>query len=357
MRRRVTARSSKKVGVPPGTLIHVGERKQDQSRLHLLRYSADSLQEREIGVEDLSTLLADKGESKHVTWINVDGVHNPDAIQPFGNYLDIHPLVLEDILNTEQRPKLEEYENHLFVVLKMLFFDARGLIRAEQVSIILGPNYVLSFQEMEGDVFEAVRARLRGSKGRIRRMGADYLAYALLDAVIDSYFVLLERLGNQLEDLEEELIENPTHKLMHRIHELRREMILLRRSVWPLREVVGKLQRQPPPLLAETTGPFLRDVYDHTIQVIDTVETFRDLLTGMMDIYLSSMSNRMNEVMKLLTIIATIFIPLTFLAGVYGMNFDHMPELHWRWSYPLLWLIMVTVAGGMLWYFRKKRWL
>jgi magnesium transporter len=356
MRRRFPARSSKKTGVPPGTLMHVGERKQEKASLSLLVYGPQRLEDRAIGVNDLSDVLSRRGEAP-VTWINVDGVHDPEVIEAVGNLLDIHPLSLEDILNTEQRPKLEDYDDYLFLVLKMLSFNKQEEVRAEQVSLILGPDFVLSFQEVEGDVFEAVRARLRNNKGRIRRMGPDYLAYALLDAVIDSYFVILERIGDQLEQLEEALIERPTPRLMHRIHLFRREMILLRRAVWPLREVVGKLQRQTPPLVAETTGPFLRDVYDHTIQVIDTVETFRDLLTGMMDIYLSSMSNRMNEVMKLLTIIATIFIPLTFLAGVYGMNFDYMPELHWRWAYPAVLLAMATIGGGMLWYFRKKHWL
>jgi magnesium transporter len=356
-RKRFPARSTKKVGAPPGTLMHVGERKQEQTHLHLYRYDQQRLDERPVESSEIERILSGRAPGE-VTWLNIDGVHDPMLIQEIGKSLNVHPLVLEDILHTEQRPKLEDYDDYLFIVLKMLFFDAAlGEVRAEQVSILLGADFVVSFQELEGDVFETIRDRLRGNKGRIRQMGADYLAYALLDSVIDNYFVLLERIGNELELLEDELIERPSPALMHRIHAYKREMILLRKAVWPLREVIGKLQRQPPPLVAESTGPFLRDIYDHTIQVIDTIETFRDLLAGLLDIYLSSMSNRLNEVMKLLTIIATIFIPLTFLAGVYGMNFEHMPELHWRWGYPAVWLLMIAVALGMLWFFRKKRWI
>jgi len=230
---------------------------------------------------------------------------------------------------------------------------------AEQVSLILGPNFVISFQEegKEGDLFEVVRERLRSSKGKLRKMGADYLLYALLDAIVDGYFVILERLGERIEVLEEELLANPSQLTLQNIHTMKREMIFLRKSVWPLREVISGLQRGESPLITETTGPYLRDVYDHTIQVIDAVESFRDMLAGMLDIYLSSISNRLNEVMKLLTIIATIFIPLTFIVGVYGMNFKLMPELEWRWGYPAVWLVMVVVAGLMLAFFRRKRWL
>jgi magnesium transporter len=229
-------------------------------------------------------------------------------------------------------------------------------VAAEQVSLILGPNYVISFQEGE-DVFEPLRERIKSGKGRIRKMGADYLAYALLDSIVDNYFAVLEKLGEAVEFLEEKLVTDPTRDTLHAIHNLKREMIFLRRSVWPLREVLGSLERGESPLVKDSTEVFFRDVYDHTIQVIDTIETFRDMLSGMLDIYLSSISNRLNEVMKVLTIIATLFIPLTFLVGVYGMNFKYMPELGLRWAYPVLWAIMVGTAVAMLIYFRKKRWL
>ena len=270
----------------------------------------------------------------------------------------MHPLVLEDILNTGQRPKLEDFDEYVFVVLKMFRYgdqvDGMGI---EQISLILGPSFVISFQEEPGDVFDLVRGRIRESKGRIRKMGADYLAYALLDALVDSYFVVLERVGEKVEFLEEELVSDPRPETLQAIHNLKRDMLFLRKSVWPLREVVGALVRGEPSLFGESITVYLRDVYDHSIQVIDTIETFRDMVSGMLDIYLSSVSNRMNEVMKVLTIIATIFIPLTFITGLYGMNFKHMPELAWRWGYPMVWAVMLTVVVLMLFYFRRKKWL
>jgi magnesium transporter len=266
--------------------------------------------------------------------------------------------VQEDIVNTEHRPKLEDFDAYLFVVLKMLRFDAgQASIHTEQVSLVLGSGFVLSFQEQEGDVFDDVRQWLRENKGRLRTMGADYLAYALLDAVVDSYFAILENLGEQIELLEEELINRPSPDTLSRIHHFKREMILLRKAIWPLREIIGGLQRVGSPLIQNGTAIFLRDIHDHTIQIMDTIETFRDVLSGLLDLYLSSISHRMNEVMKVLTIIATVFIPLTFVAGVYGMNFEYMPELHWRWSYPVLWLIMLGIAAGMMIYFRRRQWL
>jgi len=280
------------------------------------------------------------------------------VIEKLGTAFDLHPLLLEDILSTAQRPKFEDYEKSIFLVLKMLRFgDDHQVVETEQVSLIVGPNFVLSFQERVGDVFDSVRDRLRSGKGRIRKLGADYLAYSLLDAIVDSYFLVLEKLGERIEDLEEELVSDPSQKTLRHIHTLKREMITLRRSIWPLRELVGGLQRSESPLVAESTRVYLRDVYDHTVQIIDTIESFRDMVSGMLDIYLSSVSNRMNAVMKVLTIIATLFIPLTFIAGVYGMNFEHMPELKWRYSYAVVWAVMIGVASIMLAYFRRKKWL
>jgi magnesium transporter len=240
----------------------------------------------------------------------------------------------------------------------MLDYDREeSKIKVEQVSLILGENFVISFQETEGDIFNPIRERVRNNKGRVRKMGADYLAYVLIDAVVDNYFLILEALGEQIESMEEELVANPTPETLQTIHNLKREMIFLRKSVWPLRELISGLERGESALIRESTGIYLRDVYDHTIQVIDTVETFRDMLSGMLDIYLSSVSNRMNEVMKVLTIIATIFIPLTFLAGIYGMNFEFMPELRWHWSYPLVWCVMIVIGVAMIFYFKRKKWL
>jgi magnesium transporter len=280
------------------------------------------------------------------------------VIEQLGKHFSLHPLLLEDILHTEQRPKMEDFGEYLFFVLKMLYLEeGRHEILAEQVSLILGSNFVISFQEREGDVFKYVRERIRNSKGRIRKVGADYLAYALIDAIVDNYFIILERLGETIEELEEELVTNPVSDTLQTIHHLKREMIFLRKSVWPLREVISALERGESPLIQESTGVYLRDLYDHTIQVIDSVETFRDMVSGILDIYLSSVSNKMNEVMKVLTIIATIFIPLTFIAGIYGMNFEYMPELSWRWGYPAVWFVICAIFITMLAYFKRRKWL
>ena len=293
-----------------------------------------------------------------VTWININGLHQLDIIEKIGEHFNVHPLVLEDIVNTGQRPKIEDFVDYIFVTLKMLrYSDEEKETEAEQVSLILGSNFVISFQENEGDVFDPIRQRIEADKGRIRKMGADYLAYALMDAIVDNYFTILEKLGDRIEDFEEELVVNPKPETLQAIHHLKREMIFLRKSVWPLREVINRLERWESSLINKSTAIYFRDVYDHTIQVIDSVETFRDMLSGMLDIYLSSISNRMNEVMKVLTIIATIFIPLTFIAGVYGMNFRFMPELEMPIGYSVVLLVMLFIGILMFAYFRKKKWL
>jgi len=346
---------SKKSGLPPGSLVHVGERKMETVRITVMDYDEQNFEEKEVrSIEECFPFKS----TPTVTWINIDGIHNVEVIEKLGKEFEMHPLILEDILDTGQRPKCEDLERYIFIVLKMLGYDEKkDVVTAEQVSLVLGSNFVISFQECVGDVFEQIRERIRGAKGRIRKMGADYLAYVLIDTVVDNYFVILEKLGERIESIEEELVAEPDEKTLHQIHSVKREMISLRKSIWPLREVVNGLQRTESALVADTTSVYLRDVYDHTIQVIDTIESFRDTVSGMVDIYLSSISNRMNAVMKVLTIIATIFIPLTFIAGVYGMNFKYMPELGWRWSYPLVWLIIIIVGGCMLVYFRKKKWL
>jgi magnesium transporter len=345
---------SEKTGLPPGVAIHIGERWGEKARITVIEYDDLRLQERELALDECQVLESQSA----VTWVNVDGIHQVEVVERLGACLGLHPLVVEDILNTYQRPKVEDFDEYIYVVLKMLQYDHESNgVTAEQVSLVLGPRLVASFQEKQGDVFEPIRERLRNSKGRIRKMGADYLAYALLDAVVDNYFVVLEELGERIEFLEEEVVADPVPETLQRAHLLKREMVLLRRSVWPLREAVSSLERSESPLIQESTDLYLRDVYDHTIQVIDAVETFRDIVSGMLDTYLSSVSNKMNEVMKVLTIIATIFIPLTLVAGIYGMNFRYMPELEWRWGYPAVWLVMVLVSGLMLIYFRKRRWL
>jgi len=352
---KLVKKPSKKAGLPPGTLVHIGERKAEFVRITVIDYNEQNFQEKEVSaVEECFPFKT----TPTVTWINIDGLHKIELIEKLGKEFDLHPLILEDILNTGQRPKFEDLGNNVFIVLKMLSYtDEKQTIQSEQISLAVGPNFVISFQESVRDVFEQVRDRIRNSKGRIRKMGSDYLAYVLLDAIVDNYFLILEKFGEKIEYMEEELVAEPTEKTLQQIHSLKREMIFLRKSVWPLRELINGLERSESSLIKESTDIYLRDVYDHTIQVIDTVETFRDMVSGMLDIYLSSISNKMNAVMKVLTIIATIFIPLTFIAGIYGMNFKYMPELEWRWAYPAVWLVMSAVTATMLIYFKKKRWL
>jgi magnesium transporter len=313
------------------------------------------MEEKEVKEIDEAFLLKD---NKRITWINIDGLQKISIIEKIGNHFNLHPLVLEDIANTGQRPKMEDYTDYLFVVLKMLQYSEEDTeIKGEQVSLILGSNWVLSFQETEGDVFDLIRERIRTDKGSIRKMGADYLLYVLMDAIVDNYFAVLEKVGEKIEEIEDETVSNPSPETLQTIHDLKRQMITLRKSVWPLREVISRLERWESKLINESTDIFLRDLYDHTIQVIDAVETFRDMLSGMLDIYMSSVSNRMNEVMKVLTIIATIFLPLTLVAGIYGMNFRLMPELQWEMGYPFALLIMLAVGITMLIYFKRRNWL
>jgi magnesium transporter len=265
---------------------------------------------------------------------------------------------MEDIINREQRPKIDDLENYLFLVLKMLQYDEKEQkIKFEQVSLILGSTYVISFQEREGDVFNIIRKRIKEGKGRIRKMDSDYLAYSLIDAIVDNYFSILEKIGERIEDIEGEVITNPSPETLQSIYSLKRDLIFLRKSVWPLREVITKMERGEIKLITKPTELFLRDVYEHTIQVIDTIESFRDMISGLLDIYLSSISNKMNEVMKVLTIIATIFIPLTFIAGIYGMNFQNMPELGWHWGYFIVLCVMLVIGITMIIYFKRKNWL
>ena len=336
--------------------MHIGEKKRDEVRITVIDYDPEGFQEKQITAIDECFLFREKPS---VTWINVDGLHQPEIIQKLGDCYGFHPLVLEDILNTGQRPKLEDYTEYLYIVLKMLYPDAAGRgIVIEQISLVVGDNFIISFQEgIEGDVFGPLRERISHDKGRIRKMGADYLAYSLIDAVVDSYFGILERLGEEIEDTGDRLVTDSAVETLQTIHFLKRELIFLRKAVWPLREVVSGLERGESPLMRDTTRIYMRDVYDHTIQIIETVETFRDMVSGMIDIYLSGVSNRMNAIMKVLTIIATIFMPLTFLAGVYGMNFKHMPELDWQWGYPALWCVMIAIGISMLIYFRRRKWL
>lgn len=352
---REISRQGGKSGLAPGTPVFVGERKQDIARIDIMNYSAEQLEEiRDASPED----CARARDSPGVAWINVTGIHDVDLTQALASLFGLHPLTTEDISNTSQRPKAEEFENYLFFVLKMLdYAEETRTIEQENVSVILGAGFILSFQERAGDVLDPVRERIRSNKGRIRGQGADFLAYAILDGVVDEYFVSLEKLGDYIEDVDDAILAEPDPSHMREIHRLKREIVYLRKAIWPLREEIATIEKSSSRLIQPDTRLFLRDLYDHTIQVIDMVETYRDIIGGMHDTFLSSNSNRMNEVMKVLTIIGTIFIPLTFIAGIYGMNFQYMPELKWHWGYYGLLGIMVLIALVMLLFFKRRRWL
>jgi len=352
---KLVKKKSKKAGLPPGTLVHIGKKRMEKVKITIIDYDEEHLQEKD--AKSIKECFPYK-DKPTVTWINVDGLHEIKVIEEIGKHFNLHPLILEDIVDTDQRPKIKDFGNYIFIILKMLYYDKKdNEIQVEQVSLILGKNYVISFQEREGDVFNSIRERIRNNLGQIRKAGADYLIYVLIDAIIDNYFIIIEKLGEKIENLEDKMISQPKPANLRVIHKLRRDLIFLRKSVWPLREVISILQRGESPLILESTNLYLRDVYGHTIQVMDTVETLRDIISGMLDIYLSSVSNRMNEIMKMLTIVATIFIPLTFITGIYGMNFQNMPEIKWFWGYPIVLSIMLAIGIGMLIYFKRKKWM
>ncbi len=344
----------KKVGLPPGTLIHVGEQKVERPILSVIDYTSDNFQwQKDV---DLATCLALK-DSTSVSWINLDGIHDISQLETFGRVFELHPLALEDVLNTSHPPKFEEFDNHALIITKMFYFDEQDCrIEAEQISMILTAQNLLTFQERPGDVFDGVRERLQRKSGRIRQRGADYLAYCLVDSVVDSYFHMLEKIGDRLDQLEAELIIQPTKELLHQIHHVKGQLGYLRKVIWPMREMVGNLLHSESLLWDDSTSVYLRDLYDHAVRALDIVESFRETASGLVDLYMSSVSQRMNEVMQVLTIMASIFIPLTFIAGIYGMNFELMPELKWRYGYPMVWGLMLLCAIGMLLFFKRKKW-
>ena len=354
MARKLVVKRGGKLGAPPGTLLHIGRHKPDSAALRLITYGSDELSESDVA--DLEQLKP-QAPPGQINWVNVDGVADPAVVESLGRTYQLHPLVMEDILNTDQRPKVEAYPGYLYIVLRMLQFDKdRQQIHSEQLSLVLGQDYVLSFQERPGDVFDGVRERLRAGR-RIRFMRSDYLTYALLDAVVDHYFEMLEYIGEQVEALEDQVIDTPGPDTLARMHHFKREMLLLRKSIWPLRELLSRLTRDESELISEETRLYLRDVYDHVIHVMDSIDTIRELLVSMLDLYLSSVSKRTNEIMKVLTLFASLFMPLTFIVGVYGMNFDVMPELRWVWGYPTVLLVMLGVVIGLLALFRRRRWI
>ncbi len=348
-------RRSRKAGLPPGTLVSIGEPRSGPVALTLTQFNADTHQERPIqNIEELPALL----NENVVSWLNVSGIHELGLIEKLGAAFQLHPLVLEDIVNTEQRPKGDDYGTYAFIVVKSLTYaSSTRTLSTEQVSMIFGQGFVLTFQENGFDPFTPVRERLRTGRGRLRTQRADYLVYTLMDAIVDNYFGVLEGIGETTEQVEEQLLSDPKPEILKDLYNLRRNILFVRRAVWPLREVIGTMQRGQSQLITEFTRTYLADVYDHTIQLIDTIESYRDIIAGMLELYLSSASNRMTSVMKVLTVITTIFMPLSFIAGIYGMNFEHMPELKSPWGYPLTLVAMLAIAGGMLWFFYRKRWL
>ncbi len=352
---RYIKKVSKKLGLAPGTLVHIGNPGSLDTKITVFDFDQEHYQEKRI--TELEN-LKDYKDSQMVAWINIDGLQDVETIAKIGEIFDVDSLVLEDIVNTNQRPKVEDFGEYIFIVFKMIYPSSEKIeVISEQVSLILGTNYVISFQEEAGrDVFEMVRQRIRDGKGRIRKAKGDYLVCSLMDAVVDHYFLVLEKLGDRIEEVEEALLTYPKTTIPRQIHHLKRDMIYLRKQVWPLRELLFELAHCESNLIEKSSEPFFRDLYDHAIQVIDTVESFRDILSGLQDIYLSFVSTRLNEVMKILTIFSTIFIPLTFIVGVYGMNFKVMPELEWPWGYYALWVLMIALTVGMVIYFKKKKW-
>ncbi len=352
--KRIIKTFSQKAGLPPGSLVHVGDTTAGEIKIKGVRYTKTEFEE--ITDPDNDALLRLK-EKEGIIWLQVDGVHQPEKISAIGEFFSLHTLTQEDILNTGQRPKMEEFDNYLFLVGKILSFDeATAVVQEKHFCLVLMENVILSFHEAGANIFATVENRLQKSNGKIRQKSADFLAYTLFDAMVDNYFLVLETIGAQIEELEEEILTEPCRESLEWLHFLKRELTILRKSVWPLRDVINSLLRSDSDLILENTRKYFMDVYDHTIQVIETLEAFRDVTASLYDMYLSGISNRMNEVMKILTVIATIFIPLTFVVGIYGMNFHYMPELTWKWGYFGTLAIMSILGIGMAIYFKKKDW-
>ncbi|GGD07397.1 magnesium/cobalt transporter CorA [Hyunsoonleella pacifica] len=355
MTRKRLYRSKKKLGQVPGSVVYTGEKVKDQLFLEAFDFTKENCTETQLKTVEN---VFDFKDTPTVSWININGLNHVKQIEKLGLHYNIHPLVLEDIVNIAQRPKIDEYDDYIFLVLKMLYYDKEKNIVSEQVSFVLGKNYVLSFQEAEGDVFDTVRDRIRQAKGRIRSMSADYLLYTLIDAIVDHYFSVIEILGDKVEDFETDIFSNKVDDdTSKNIQDLKREILRVRRAIFPLREVLNRIEKNDNNLIQQRTLTYYRDIYDHLIQVSENIDIYREMIWSLMDMYMTSISNKMNEVMKVLTIMASIFIPLTFIAGVYGMNFQNMPELHYKYGYYIVWAIMIIIFITLLYYFKRKKWL
>lgn len=353
VKRRKHKKSSIKAGLPPGTLVLIGNQREETVSIELIDYSGDIHQENEVA--DVEA-LAESLQTSTVSWVNINGIHNTDAIAAIGKMYNIHSLVLEDILNTDHRPKVEPFEDYVFFTMKMMWYTEENELEKEQISIVFGKPYVLCFQEKKGDIFDPIRERIRTDSGLIRRKGTDYLVYRLIDSVVDNYFIIIENIEERVEDLEEAITADTDDDHTRTIQFIKREIITLKRALLPLREAVSGLEKGVTNLVDPSNEKYFRDVYDHLIQISDTLENNREVLSGLMDMQMANMSNRMNQVMKVLTVIASLFIPLTFIAGIYGMNFDNMPELHFKYGYFAAWGLMIVIFIGMLVFFKKKRW-
>ena len=347
-------KTSEKSGLPPGTLVHIGEKKAETAKITVMEYGPDRVNEKKVSsVEEFLPLK----DSTGVIWINIDGLHETGLIEKIGKNFNIHPLILEDILHTRTRPKVEVFDTGIFLVFNMLYDDkSTGDILSEQFSIILGSNFVISFQERENPIFNPLMDRIRNDKSRIRKKGADYLTYALLDMAVDSYFIILETLEEKIEALDEELVISMSRETFKAISNMKRNLISMRKAVVPLRELVNTLEKNDSGLIDDGTLIFFRDIHDHVLQIQETTDIYREIVSGLHDIFLANVNNKTNEIMKTLTITATIFIPLTFIAGIYGMNFKYMPELEWEYGYLAVWALIVCVVGVMFYFFKKKNW-
>ncbi|MCW5626938.1 MAG: magnesium/cobalt transporter CorA [Burkholderiales bacterium] len=355
VRRKTSHSRAAKAGLPPGSLVYVGNRPPHPTHMSLLDYDEHHVEERDLDRVEECLPFKDKAT---VTWINVDEIGDAELMASFGRVMGFHPLMLEDILNTDQRPKVEDHGDYLYVVLKMLAWNAeRGDIDVEQLSLVVGANYVVSFGERKGDYFDPLRARIREAVGRARKLGADFLAYSLLDMVVDHYFIVLERLGEKLEQTEDAVMANPGPDVLAQIHRLKRDLIFVRKAVWPLREAITTLRHLNTPLIAKPTGIFLRDLNDHVVQVIEGIETYQNLVASMLDTYLSTVSNRTNAVMRVLAVFSAVFMPLTFITGIFGMNFRDMPPLEWGWGFAATLGAMLIMGVAMVLYFRSRRWI
>lgn len=361
MLNRKIKRKNKK-GMSPGSLVFTGEKKVEKIKISVFDYEKDNFEEKNLSEDDVNKLTEFK-VNKSVSWLNICGIHNTELIEKIGKIFNIHSLVLEDVLNVSHNTKIDEFEDYIFIISKMINYnETENILNIEQVSFILGKNFLITFQEKEGDVFDLIREKIRNNNGRIRKSGADYLAYRLIDTIVDNYFLVLDKMDERIEDIEDELLDTPEQSTLQDIHSIRKEVIRLKRNITPLRDIIHALEREQYHFIDKSTQIYLRDLYDHIRQIIETIDNYREVINGLQEVYLSSASNKMNEIMKVLTVISTIFIPLTFIVGIYGMNFRteaglwNMPELNWQYGYPFVLAVMLLIVVGMIFFFRKKKW-